>query len=171
MDLVIKEIPELVFETLQANMAAAPQWMPKIITDAIKRIGPKAVKRMRSAVMPNRYTGALDQSIQDDYEDSGLTVVVGPTALRGGRHDAGVLLELGVPHPIPRAPYQPSAAWANVRGAPMPQVWLGIRAHGVHAHPFLDNTVTNVEPDLNDEQDKILGDMIAHALSGTEPAG
>jgi hypothetical protein len=170
----IREIPELVFEKLQANFAHAPEWLPKIVEDAIRRLGPLGMQRMRSAIAPNRYTGELSNSIITDYgkaegSSHNFQVSIFPEAMRGGRWDAGLLLELGVPHPIPNLPYAPIAAWAAFRGAPMPQVWLGIRAHGVKAHPFLDNSLENVMPDVEIEQTRILDEMIEKVLEGTAP--
>ncbi len=171
----ITEIPELVFEKLQANFAQAPDWLPKIVEGAIRRLGPVGMQRMRSAVAPNNYTSELSNSIITDYSQGGgpshnFQVAIYPEAMRGGRWDAGLLLELGVPHAIPNVPYAPIAAWAAFRGAPMPQVWLGIRAHGIKAHPFLDNTVTNIDPDLDIEQTRILDEMIEKVLDGTASA-
>lgn len=165
-DTEIREVPDLIFSKLKENMATSSDWLPKIIAAAIQRLGPLGSLRMRYAVLQNNYTGALSRSITNEFTDQGQTVTIGPTALRGNKYDAGQLLELGVPHAIPNAPYKPIAAWASFRGAPMPGVWLGIRRKGVKAHPFLDNTLTSMESDLTLEQTVILDAMIEKALEG-----
>jgi len=168
-DYRIITVPDAIFSQLQRNMANAPQWMPKVISKQIRYLGPRVSRVMREAVLGNRYKGALDESVGPEYSDAGQTVTISPKAMRGGKYDAGNLLELGVPHPIPNLPYAPIAAWANFRGAPMPAVWLGMRAHGVKAHPFLDRTLKGAEVELNIAQVMILDAMIDEALRGALP--
>lgn len=165
----ITTIPELIFEQLQRNMAAAPQWMPKVIAKQIRYLGPRVTRVMREQVLVNRYKGALDESVGPEYTDNDTTVTISPKALRGGKYDAGSLLELGVPHPIPNLPYAPIKRWADFRGAPMPAVWLGMRAHGIKAHPFLDRTLAGAEIEMNIAQVAILDAMIDEALRGALP--
>jgi hypothetical protein len=153
-----------VLEQVAANMAAAPQWMPKIKRKTIKWIGPRATRTMKSVVGRNTYTGKLVNSVKDEYRDDGMTVEISPQAKRG-RWDAGLILEFGT-GPIAKCPYAPITAWAGAKGAPMPGAWLKIRREGVAAHPFLDDTLAAVEPDLDKAQDKLLGEMAAAALHG-----
>ena len=131
----------------------------------LKHLGPIAVRRMREAVDPNRYTGALEKSIHADYRDGGLTVEIGPTATRG-KWDAGLLLELGVPHGIARAPWSPIKAWADFRGIPAFPVWWKIRTEGVEAHPFLQRTVDSFESDVDAARSKLADDVARTALWG-----
>jgi len=154
-----------VLEQVAKNMAAAPQWMPKIAKREIKRLGPIGIRRMQGMVGRNYYTGTLLRSVKDEYKDAGMTVEIGPTAKRG-RWDAGLILEFGT-RPIARCPYAPIARWASAKGAPMPGAWLKIRREGVSPHPFLDDTLNAVEPDLDKSIDKMLGEAIAAALHGT----
>jgi len=143
-----------VLEEVARSFAVAPERLNDELKLMLHRIGPRAIARMKEAVAPNRYTGALETSISADYSDTALKVVIGPTAKRG-KWDAGLLLEKGVPHKIPNAPYRPIAAWAAFRGAPMPGAWLAIRLRGVKAHPFLDRTVAALQPDLTSEIDQL----------------
>lgn len=136
-----------VLEQIAEHASNAGRWVPQEIGYHMRRLGPRAVKRMRDAVRPNRYTGALEDSIADHYSNNDLRVEIYPSAQRG-RWDAGTILELGT-RPIPRAPYWPIATWAFVKGAPMPGAWLKIRMRGVSAHPFLDRTMGALDPDLS----------------------
>ena len=144
---MIRILSDGVLEQIADHASDAPRWIPQEMGRHVRRLGPKAVRRMRDAVHPNRYTGALEDSIGDHYSNNNLRAEIYPSAQRG-RWDAGVILELGT-RPIPRAPYWPIAAWAFVKGAPMPGAWLKIRMRGVSAHPFLDRTMDAFIPDLD----------------------
>lgn len=140
------------------NLATAPAWMPQAISKAARRLGPRVVDVMRDVTDANRYTGALGESIKDEYSNGDATITIAPNVKRG-RYDGGLLLELGT-KPIPNAPWGPIAPWASFRGAPMPGAWLKIRMQGVSPHPFLDNTLSNVIGDVDEVLLGLLDDVI-----------
>jgi len=154
-----------VLEQIEAQARSAPQWVPQEIAFNMRKLGPKAVKRMREAVHVHRYTGALEDSIDDHYSRGDMQIDIYPGAQRG-KWDAGLLLELGT-GPIPRAPYRPIAAWAAFRGAPMPGAWLKIRTRGVSAHPFLDRTAAAIIPDVEEAAAGMAQDIAVRLLWGT----
>ncbi len=150
---------------IERSLTTAPSWTPSKVQRTLKTLGPVVVRRMKEAVNANRYTGALEESIRAEYRDSGLTVEIGPTAQRG-KWDAGLLLELGVPHGIPRAPWAPIAAWASYRGLPAFPIWYKIRTEGIAAHPFLERTVEAIEGDVEAATGRLLDDLARAALYG-----
>ena len=154
-----------VLEKIIERLGKTPVWIPKLIQREIKRLGPVGTKRMQGMLGRNYYTGALMKSVQQEYKDEGLTVEISPTAQRG-RWDAGLLLEFGT-RPIVKCPYAPIARWAGAKGAPMPAAWLKIRTKGVSPHPFMDDTLNAVEPDLDKSAAAILDDGARAALNLT----
>lgn len=150
---------------IERSLTTAPQWTPRKVQRTLKTLGPAAVRRMKEAVNPHWYTGALEESIRAEYHDGGMTVEIGPAAKRG-KWDAGLLLELGVPHGIPRAPWGPIAAWANYRGLPAFPIWYKIRTVGVAEHPFLERTVEALEGDIEAAVGLLLDDLARTALYG-----
>lgn len=163
MAVIVKWVPPNIMENIRAKMQSAPDWMPQRAKRHMQALGPQVVRRMKYAVMENVYTGALQESIQDEYEDGGLTVLIAPTVMRG-RWDGGSILEMGT-RPIPRAPWAPIARWAGFRGLPaFPIVWK-IRTSGVSPHPFLDRTLEDSAPDFNEALDDIVGDVIEYLFS------
>ena len=153
-----------VLEQIAGYAKSAPQWIPGVISKHMRRLGPKAVARMREAVHPHRYTGALEDSIAAIYSDSDKRIEIYPSAMRG-KWDAGLILELGT-RPIPRAPYRPIATWAAFRGAPMPGAWLKIRLRGVFAHPFLNRAIGALAPNIEAAAGDMAQDAAMHVLWG-----
>src|SRR3990167_4555125 len=127
-------------QAINANLQALPRWLPAIVRVHLDTLGTIAVDRMREMIEPHRYTGILQDSIEHHPEDGGYTQAIYPTAQRGGRWDAGALLELGT-GPIPRLPWAPIKAWAEFRGIPAFPVWWKIKTQGVSPHPFLQRTL------------------------------
>lgn len=163
MAVIVKWLPANVIENLKQRLNTAPSWVPQRASRHMRALGPKVVRRMKYAVMENVYTGALQESIRDEYENGGLTVLVAPTVMRG-RWDGGSILELGA-RPIPRAPWAPIAKWAGFRGLPAFPIVYKIRTQGVSAHPFLQRTLNDTEPDLSETLDDIVGDIAAYLFS------
>ena len=129
-----------VLERVTAKLAQAPQWMPQIYIRHMPNLGGQIADIMEGVLENNRYTGALQGSITSTYDPSKAEVAIRPTAQRGGRWDAGALLELGT-GPIPRLPWAPIKAWAEFRGIPAFPVWWKIKTQGVSPHPFLQRTL------------------------------
>lgn len=148
---------------LNRNLRSAASWMPKTITRTSRIIGLTGVRDMQHAVAPNRYTGALSDSISAEYSDGDTVITISPKALRGGRWDAGSILEFGT-RPIARCPYVPIKTWASVKGAPMPGAWLKIRLRGVSPHPFLDRTMDALGPHLDPIMSEMLDYIINHYI-------
>lgn len=163
MAVIVKWVPENVIENMRQRMSTAPSWVPQRASKHMRALGPKVVRRMKYAVIENVYTGALQESIRDEYQDGGLTVIVSPTVMRG-RWDGGSILELGT-RPIPRAPWAPIARWAGFRGLPAFPIVYKIRTQGVSAHPFLQRTLDDADSDLTEALDDIAGDVLAYMLS------
>lgn len=159
MPLTVRWSPTDAPEVLAANLRSAPSWMPKVISKAAHRLGPAAVDVMRDVTDVNRYTGALGESISDEYSDGDRIVTISPKVMRG-RHDGGLILEFGT-RPIPNAPWGPIAAWANFRGLPAGPVWMKIRRSGAAAHPFLDRTLENMPAEI----DPVLNDLLDEAIN------
>lgn len=147
------------------NLKAAPSWLPKSISQATHKLGPAGVNVLREAVAPNLYTGALSDSVSAEYAEDDRVVTISPKALRGGKWDAGLLLEFGT-KPIPNAPWAPIAAWAAFKGAPMPGAWLKIRQLGVSPHPFLDRALEMMGYEIDPVLGELLDDVIAHLFEG-----
>ena len=150
---------------IKKALTAMPSRTPRIVARRMKMLGPRVVNRMREAVEENRYTGALSDSIRDDYSNAGMTVTVGPTAKRG-KWDAGLLLELGT-RPIPNCPWMPIKAWADFRGIPAFPVWYKIRTEGVNEHPFLERTINMIGGDVQIEMNRMADEMAHAALYGS----
>lgn len=127
-----------VLEAVSAKLSAAPTWLPAIYATHLPWVGDQIGEVMEGVLEQNRYSGALQDSITTRYDAGQQEVAVGPTALRGS-HDAGTLLEMGVPHPV-AAPWAPIKAWADARGIPAFPVWWTIRNIGIAEHPFLQRT-------------------------------
>ena len=133
-------------EAVVANLESGATWMPKIIEQGMRALGKQVITRMQAAIEPNRYTGALSESITSEYDSAQMAVSIFPTAKRGN-YDGGVILELGT-GPIPNAPWAPIARWAEFRGLPAFPVVYKIRTVGVSEHPFLQRTLDSAEPDM-----------------------
>ena len=129
-----------VLERVAAKLADAPRWMPNIYMRHMPDLGGRIAEVMEGVLENNRYTGALQGSITSVYDPSKAEVTIRPTAQRGGRFDAGVLLEEGT-GPIPRAPWAPIKSWADFRGLPAFPIWYKIRTEGISPHPFLQRTL------------------------------
>lgn len=153
-----------VLEQVSANLQAMPGWMPAIVQANMERLGTAAVEEMRTAVEPNRYTGALSESILHKAEDGGYSQHIYPTAQRGP-YDGGAILESGT-RPIPNAPWGPIAGWAAFRGLPAFPVVYKIRTQGVSPHPFLDRTLEATGPHIARAGQDILIEMGARAMHG-----
>lgn len=115
-------------------------------------LGPRGVQLMREAIEPNRYTGALSDSIKFEQPNP-MAVEIFPTAVRSDGRPAGATLELGRLGPIPDLPYEPIALWAQKKlGLSEPDrikaVWLKIRHKGVNPHPFLDAAYVELLNDI-----------------------
>ena len=151
-------------EAINANLQALPRWMPAVIRIHLDTLGTIAVDRMREAVEPNRYTGALADSVDHHPQDDGYTQAIYPDAKRG-TWDAGALLELGT-QPIPRAPWAPIKAWADFRGLPAFPVWWKIRNEGVNPHPFLERTMQALEPQINEAALRMVATSVDQILHG-----
>jgi len=156
--------PAGALELFKSNLAAAPTWMPQIISDRAHDLGPLAIRVMQEEVRANLYTGALIDSISADYENNDSLVTVAPRAMRG-KWDAGLILEFGT-RPIPNAPWKPIAAWADFKGIPAAPVVIKIRTQGVSAHPFLDRTLDDFMPYLDDAAETALNEMLEHIFEG-----
>ena len=140
MSIIIKS--DGVLEAVIANMAAAPSWFPTIYERHMPWLGAQVGEIMESSLEENRYTGAIQSSIVSEYDPGPAEVSIHPTAQRGGKWDAGLIMELGT-GPIPGLPWAPIAAWAAFRGLPAWPVWYKIMTSGVDPHPFLRRTFDN----------------------------
>ena len=164
MPVAVRWIPPDVITGIQARFKSTPRWIPGRSEKHMRRLGGKAVRRMKYAVMENVYTGALQDSVKDFYEDRGMTVLISPTVMRG-RYDGGSILELGT-RPIPNAPWIPIAKWAAFRGLPAFPIVYKIRTQGVDAHPFLDRTLIDTTPDIDTELGALAEDILDYILNG-----
>lgn len=126
-------------EELVRNFLSAPQWTAQFVDANMQQLGRRIAYLMRLQVKKHRYTGALEDSIVSQYDPGAQSVEIGPTAKRGGRWDAGLLLQRGT-GPIARVPFEPIRKWAEFRGLPAGPVWWKIKTRGVTAHPFLEET-------------------------------
>ena len=144
-----------VLEQVSANLENYPSWMPRVVGESMEILGKVIVYRMRDQVEPNRYTGALSESISSEYDSGVMEVTISPKAERGA-YDAGTILELGTA-PIPNLPWAPIAAWADFRGLPAFPVWYKIMTQGVSAHPFLQGTLDNSEQAMTAAALQIIG--------------
>ena len=164
MPVEVRWIPPDVIKGIQSRLRSAPAWMPNRSEKHMRKLGGKAVRRMKYAVMENVYTGKLQDSIRDFYEDRGMTVLIAPTVMRG-RYDGGSILEAGT-RPIPNAPWAPIARWAAFRGLSAFPVVYKIRTQGVDPHPFLQRTLDDTRPDIDAELGALAEDILAYILNG-----
>lgn len=162
----VRQVPPGGLEKVRDNIANLPQWLPQVMASATHVLGPIAVRVMQESMWQHIYTGTLIDSISAEYSEQDATVTISPKAMRGGRWDAGLLLELGVPRPIPRAPWAPIKAWADFRGIPAFPVWWKIRTEGVSAHPFIDRAFEAVLPYVDDAVDQVMASAIERLLDG-----
>jgi len=152
-------------EAYAERMSKSPAWLPRQIDLALSALGPTLMSRMRTALMANRYTGGLEESVRADYDRGAKRLTVGPTKKTAdGKWDRGMILELGT-RPIPRAPWTPIRLWANFRGLPAFPVWWKIRTKGVAAHPFLDRTLAASEADIRAMTEHLV-DVLARTAVG-----
>lgn len=147
-----------VIEQVAENLARYSQWMPTLLRERMLTLGKRAEQNMKDQIEEHRYTGALSESITSEYDDGAQEVAIFGTEKRGGRWDAGLLLEMGT-NPIPNLPFEPIKRWAEFRGIPAFPVWYKIRMEGVTAHPFLDPTLQRTLPDIEDAVAGIMEDM------------
>ncbi len=154
------------WEELEKRLLASPDWMPKIFKMNLDKLKPFVIQNMRAAVEQNRYTGALESSIEGRTEQGmdDATLTVSPMANRG-RWDAGTILELGT-GPIPNAPWMPIKQWAEFKGLPPFPVWYKIRREGVSAHPFLERTIDLSQSSLEWTAQSIAGDIATQIAIG-----
>lgn len=148
----------------QDSLGRMPEWMPAIVRTHLATLAPELEDRMREAIADNRYTGALEESINHEFQDGGYELHIHPTAKRGA-YDAGTLLELGVPHPV-RVPWAPIKAWAEFRGLPPFPIWYKIRTQGIDAHPFLDRTRDAGLPQIDEAARRIVAEAAEVLASG-----
>lgn len=148
-----------VIEAFAAKLADAPTWMPEIYERHMPDLGGNVADVMEGVIEPNRYTGALQESIISQYDPLAQAVSIYPTVKRG-TFDGGAILELGT-GPIPNAPWAPIKAWADFRGIDAFPVWWGIREHGVKAHPFLQRTLDDLgtQTAMRGTAERIVADM------------
>lgn len=160
-----------VLEAVRDKLDSVDEWMPGIIAPAMDALGDAVVDVMYTLVEPNRYTGALQESIKSEYDMMSQEVAIYPDATRGD-WDAGTLLELGT-GPIPNAPWAPIKAWADFRGLPAFPIWWSIREHGVKPHPFLQRTLDDMRTQtaMVGTVTRIVTDMgLVLAATALEPA-
>lgn len=131
-----------VLEAVAAKLDAIDEWFPELLQPHMELLGRAEEDVMYTLLEPNRYTGALQESITSMYDPTAQEVAIYPTAQRGD-FDAGTLLELGS-GPIANAPWAPIKAWADFRGVPAFPVWWAIREFGVKPHPFLQRTADDL---------------------------
>ena len=163
------EAPDV--QRVRDNIAQLPRWMPAIMRTHMKTLRTVAVDAMREAVLENRYTGSLEESIRGEFEDDGKRLIVGPTVKRG-RWDGGLILEMGT-RPIPKLPFAPIKKWAEFRGLPPFPIWHKIKTEGVSPHPFLDRTMKALEPRIDEAARRMAEDVAEAVVSGrgTESEG
>lgn len=154
-----------VLERFVQHLHTADDWMPRVIESGLTYLGRQIGVIMRQQVSPHRYTGELEESITSEYSAAQMQVEIGPTAKRGGGHDAGVILEMGT-RPIPNLPFEPIRKWAEFRGIEAGPVWASIRENGVKAHPFLDRTLAASEGEIENAA-KTIADMAADNIVQT----
>ncbi len=158
----IKESP-IVLDQIVLNLNKASVVTKNAIKSTLRNVGLKVTNVMREKILPNRYTGALEQSVTDTIIESGslTTLEVGPT-LKRGKWDAGKLLEGGT-GPNPHAPFGPIAAWAISKGLPPGPIWQKIRREGTEAHPFIWASYRESLP-IIEESINELGEVVVAAI-------
>jgi len=62
---------------------------PVVVRNNLEKLSEAGVRKMQEAVEPNRYTGALSDSISGEIEDGGLTLVISPKAYHRPSHGLG----------------------------------------------------------------------------------
>lgn len=152
-----------VLEMFVNNARNAPAWMPRLLDSVMRPLGDKIVSNMQAAVDKNKYTGELSESITSEYDMEAARLEISPKALRGGKWDAGLILELGT-RPIPNLPWAPIKAWAEFRGLPAFPIWFKIREQGVSAHPFLDRTLETSMPDIDRTAQELVDGMAVNIV-------
>ena len=128
-------------EATARNIDGAISRRDEFVIRNLRSLGRRVEWVMKQVIEPNRYTGALADSIQSEADGSKVTI--GTTA-KSGQWDRGMILERGT-RPIPNLPFEPIRMWAEFRGLPAGPVWAKIRREGVSAHPFLDETLSRGE--------------------------
>lgn len=122
-------------------------WVPSIIHSEMPRLGKRINLTMRAQLHSHRYRGVLEDSVEDTYNPALAELTIGPAAQRGGRYDAGIILEKGTV-PIPNCPWRPIKEWGQVRGLTPKRsffILTKIRQQGVSAHPFLIQTMQRAD--------------------------
>jgi len=157
-----------VWKRIESNMERAPDWMPTVIRTHFLTLSPEVVDRMKEAVAENRYMGDLEDSISGEFSEGGYTLTVSPKAQRGA-WDAGALLEMGTrPH---AAPWSPIAEWAEFRGIPAFAAWYTILTVGTQPHPFLDRTLEESMPQIQEAGRRMAEETANNALFGAGKTG
>ena len=149
-------------------MRTAGTWVPKTIHKEMRRLGKRLVPIMRDQLKPHRYTGTLEESVGDEYDESKMELMVGPDARRG-RYSAGRILQEGT-RPISGVPWRPIARWAVTVGfslRPRAAYWA-IRNKGVQAHPYLSQTIARADfgKALEDAATAMATELSVKAISG-----
>jgi len=141
----------------------------RFVRGNLKILGGRIKFIMRQSLREHRYTGQLEESVQDDATDTELEV--GPTKKYKGGYDAGRILSTGT-GPIPRLPFEPIKRWAEFRGLPAGPVWLSIREHGIKPHPWIEKVMMRGDfRTALDHTAKRLGmSLVAYGLIGDAAA-
>ena len=149
-------------------MRTAATWVPRTIHKEMRRLGKRLVPIMRDQLKPHRYTGTLEESVGDEYDEGKLELVIGPDAKRG-RYSAGRILQEGT-GPISGVPWRPIARWAVTIGfslRPHAAYWA-IRNKGVKAHPYLAETIRRADfgKAIEDAATAMAVELSVKAISG-----
>ena len=126
-----------------SNLGRAPQWVPKNIDLVMVKLVRDVADIMSDQLAQRSYTSDLADSVVSSYNPAVKEATIGPRAMRGRSFDGGVIMQLGT-QKIPHLPWTPIKNWAEFRGKSIQDaryIWLGIRSHGVKAHPFLNETM------------------------------
>ena len=147
-------------------MRTAATWVPQTIHKEMRRLGKRLVPIMRDQLKPHRYTGALEESVGDEYDEGKLELVIGPDAKRG-RYSAGRILQEGT-GPITGVPWRPIARWAGTKGISSRGAYLAIRNKGVKAHPYLAETIRRADfgKAIEDAATAMAVELSVKAISG-----
>lgn len=125
---------------LAEHLSNPEPWVTHFVDANMRQLGSRIAYLMRMQLKPHHYTGALEDSVQYEYDPKLIRLKIGPTAKRGGKWDAGMLLERGT-GPIRNLPFAPIARWAAFKGIPAGPVWYSIKTKGVKAHPWIDSVI------------------------------
>jgi len=157
---------------LGAVYSDAPAWFPRFVESNMRGLGRRIAYLMRMQIRRHRYTGALEDSVESEYDTARQSVAVGPTAQRGGKWDAGLLLQRGT-GPIPNLPFGPIAEWAAFKGLPAGPVWYKIKTVGVSAHPFLEETLArgDVQVAIQNTAKRLGYDLAAYTVQSIPSGG